>query len=414
MPVGMPVRIALGRPRRPPAKLHRTTRSSLPVVICANNVSSSFGARAIPISPPSPKPEGETTPATSPTELTLPRFEIRTIRPEFRSETSASPELRKAIPQGTSRLSAMMPVTFGLGAAVRDGDAEGVRAELAEVGAGLGIPCDGSSSGEELDALWPPAVPEHPATAPRAAPAEPRSSVRRETTLNCGALAKAVHKSSVKTHPAIYATVEPKSGPVCRIREPERHLRCYVIVWRAALAMALLNSAALTTSACSAASGLPGGGTPSHDSVDPAADRAPGGQVVRSCGSHYATDFDAGLESRTVHADAVSLVGFRVSPVPSEGAPVRTFKVMVRVNAGTDAVIETATAGTSLLYDRARFNTGNTYQLSDGDRRVRFTGCPANSAVFNGAMLTSGPRKVELRVTTDSRTTPILVGAYGG
>jgi len=87
---------------------------------------------------------------------------------------------------------------------------------------------------------------------------------------------------------------------------------------------------------------------------------------------------------------------------------------MVRVNAGTDAVIETATAGTSLLYDRARFNTGNDYQLIDGDRRVRFTGCPADSAVFNGAVLTSGPRKVELRVTTDSRTTPILVGAYGG
>src|SRR5215212_8705765 len=191
----MPVRIALGRPRRPPAKLHRTTRSSLPVVICANNVSSSFGARAIPISPPSPKPEGVTTPATSPTELTLPLFEIRTTRPEFRSETSASPELRKAIPQGTSRLSAMMPVTFGLGVAVRDGEADGVRAEPTEVGAGLGVPFDGSSSGEELDALWPSAVPEHPATTPRAAPAEPRSSVRRETTLNCGALPKEDHRN---------------------------------------------------------------------------------------------------------------------------------------------------------------------------------------------------------------------------
>jgi len=100
--------------------------------------------------------------------------------------------------------------------------------------------------------------------------------------------------------------------------------------------------------------------------------------------------------------------------MPSERAPVRTFKVMVRVNAGTDAVIETATAGTSLLYDRARFNTGNDYQLIDGDRRVRFTGCPADSAVFNGAVLTSGPRKVELRITTDGRTTPILVSAYGG
>ncbi|HKF88894.1 MAG TPA: hypothetical protein VKB85_12585 [Propionibacteriaceae bacterium] len=196
------------------------------------------------------------------------------------------------------------------------------------------------------------------------------------------------------------------------MRNLKHQFRCYVIVWRAALATVLLTSAALTTSACSAG-GLDGG-TPSHPSVDPAADRGTGGQVVRSCGSHYATDFDTGLESRIVQAGAVSLVGFRVSPVPSERAPVRTFKVMVRVNAGTDAVIETATAGTSLLYDRARFNTGNDYQLIDGDRRVRFTGCPADSAVFNGAVLTSGPRKVELRITTDGRTTPILVSAYGG
>ena len=186
-------------------------------------------------------------------------------------------------------------------------------------------------------------------------------------------------------------------------------------VWRAALATVLLTSAAaFTTSACSAAGGLDSGGPPSQGSVDPAADRATSGQVVRSCGSHYATDFDAGLESRIVNAGAVSLVGFRVSPAPSESAPVRTFKLMVRLNAGTDAEIETATAGTSLLYDRARFNADNTYQLSDGDRRVRFTGCPDNSAVFNGAVLTSGPRKVELRITIDGRTTPILVSAYGG
>src|SRR5829696_9242625 len=333
MPVGMPVRIALGRPRRPPAKLQRTTRSSLPVVMWANNISSSSGARAMPISPPSPKPEGAMTPATSPTDLTLPRFEIRTIRPEFRSETSASPELRNAIPQGTSRLSAMMPVTFGMGAAIRDGDAEGVRAELAEVGAGLGVPCDGSSSGEELDALWPPAVPEHPVTTPRAAPAEPRSSVRRETTLNCGALPKEVHRIKPQDRSA---PVAPKSD-VRRMRNSKHQFRCYVIVWRAVLATVLLNSAALTTSACSA--GRLDGGTPSHPSVDPAADRGTGGQVVRSCGSHYATDFDTGLESRIVHAGAVSLVGFGVSPVPSERAPVGTFKVMVRVNAGTDAVI---------------------------------------------------------------------------
>lgn len=184
-------------------------------------------------------------------------------------------------------------------------------------------------------------------------------------------------------------------------------------MWRVALA-ALLSGAALTTSSCSAAGGQNGGAATSHTSVDPEADRPTGGLVVRSCGSHYATDFDTGLESRIVTAGAVSLVGFRVSPVASERAAVRTFKVMVRLNAGTDAVIETATPGTSLLYDRARFQTSNTYQLSDGDRRVRFTGCPESSAVFNGAVLTSGPRSVELRITIDERTTPVLITAYGG
>jgi hypothetical protein len=84
----------------------------------------------------------------------------------------------------------MVPVIFGLGVAGADGDGDGVRTELAEVCGGLGVPADGTSSGEELDALSPPAVPEQPATAPSAAPAEPSSSVRRETTLNCCALAK--------------------------------------------------------------------------------------------------------------------------------------------------------------------------------------------------------------------------------
>jgi hypothetical protein len=44
---------------------------------------------------------------------------------------------------------------------------------------------------------------------------------------------------------------------------------------------------------------------------------------------------------------------------------------------------------------------------------VRFTGCPDQSAVFNGAILTSGPRKVELQITVDGRMTPILVSVYG-
>ena len=90
----------------------------------------------------------------------------------------------------------MVPVIFGLGVAAADGDGEGdgVRTELAEVCGELGVLSDGISSGEELDPLSPPAGPEHPDTAPSAAPAEPSSSVRRETTLNCGAPAKAAHR----------------------------------------------------------------------------------------------------------------------------------------------------------------------------------------------------------------------------
>jgi len=88
----------------------------------------------------------------------------------------------------------MVPVIFGLGVAASDRDGDGVRTALAEVCGALGVPSDGTSSGEELEELSPPAGPEHPATTPSAAPAEPSSSVRRETTLNCGALAKAAHR----------------------------------------------------------------------------------------------------------------------------------------------------------------------------------------------------------------------------
>jgi hypothetical protein len=96
----------------------------------------------------------------------------------------------------------MVPVIFGLGVAPADrdgdGDGDGVRTELAEVCGALGVPSDGTSSGEELEELSPPAGPEQPATTPSAAPAEPSSSVRRETTLNCGALSKAAHRIGVK------------------------------------------------------------------------------------------------------------------------------------------------------------------------------------------------------------------------
>jgi len=109
----------------------------------------------------------------------------------------------------------------------------------------------------------------------------------------------------------------------------------------------------------------------------------------------------------------VSFVGFRESPVPPGAVPVKTFKMMVRISAGSDAKVETLTEGTSLLYDRARFASSNV-TLSDGDRSVRFTGCPDQSAVFNGAVLTTGPRTVDLKITVDGRTIPVKVSALGG
>lgn len=154
--------------------------------------------------------------------------------------------------------------------------------------------------------------------------------------------------------------------------------------------------------------------------VPAAADRpTPGGTVTRGCGSHYAEDFDPGVESRTVTAGPVSLVASRVSPVPSGASPVpsgaspaRMFKVMVRLAAGSQATLRTATAGTALLYDRAKFRTDNRYRLADGDRGVRFVGCGDRSAVFNGAILTTGPRTVDLDVVVAGKQIPARVAAY--
>ena len=147
--------------------------------------------------------------------------------------------------------------------------------------------------------------------------------------------------------------------------------------------------------------------------VPAAADRpTPGGTVTRRCGSHYAANFDPGVESRTVTAGPVSLVASRVSPVPSGVSPARMFKVMVRLAAGSEATLRTATAGTALLYDRAKFRTDNIYRLTDGDRGVRFVGCRDRSAVFNGAILTTGPRTVDLDVVVAGTQIPARVAAY--
>jgi hypothetical protein len=147
--------------------------------------------------------------------------------------------------------------------------------------------------------------------------------------------------------------------------------------------------------------------------VPAAADRpTPGGTVTRRCGSHHAEDFDPGVESRTVTAGPVSLVASRVSPVPSGVSPARMFKVVVRLAAGSQATLRTATAGTALLYDRTKFRTDNSYRLADGDRGVRFVGCRDRSAVFNGAILTTGPRTVDLDVVVAGTQIPAKITAY--
>ena len=198
-----------------------------------------------------------------------------------------------------------------------------------------------------------------------------------------------------------------------KARERNGSLRGCHYVWRPSLtgvSVALLSAVLV---ACGGGTANPTGQA-SQASIDPTADRPADGQVVRTCGSHYAADFDRGVESRVVAAGPVSLVGFRVSLAPGDEAPVRAFKVMVRLTAGTEAKIETTTDGTSLLYDRARFTTRNVYSLSDGEHSVRFTGCPDRSAVFNGAVLTTGPRAVDLKITVDGHATPVQVHAYEG
>ena len=86
--------------------------------------------------------------------------------------------------------------------------------------------------------------------------------------------------------------------------------------------------------------------------------------------------------------------------------------MVVRLAAGSEARLETATDGTQLLYDRARFADSNVYQLSDGERSVRLIGCPDQPALFNGAVLTTGPTTVDLRIFTGGGRTDVRVAAY--
>lgn len=87
--------------------------------------------------------------------------------------------------------------------------------------------------------------------------------------------------------------------------------------------------------------------------------------------------------------------------------------MMVRLAGGSEARLETTTDGTRLLYDRARFTESNVYQLSDGERSVRFVGCPDQPALYNGAILTTGPTTVDLGIITGGGRTDVRVTGYG-
>jgi hypothetical protein len=102
----------------------------------------------------------------------------------LRSDTTAAPDLRNAIPHGTSRSSATTPAAFGLGAPAREGRGVGLGVGLGDEDAlGLsGVPAVGA-----IDVGAPAGLSgaggEQPPSAPIAAPADPTSIVRREIIL---------------------------------------------------------------------------------------------------------------------------------------------------------------------------------------------------------------------------------------
>jgi hypothetical protein len=128
------------------------------------------------------------------------------------------------------------------------------------------------------------------------------------------------------------------------------------------------------------------------------------------CENALQAEFDPGLESRTVMAGPVSMVPSpRLAPVPSGISPARYFKVQIRLEPGTDTTVRTKTRGTALAFERTDIHANNVYRLRDGAKRVSFTGCPDRPAVFFGAMLTTGPRTVDLEVESGGKRTPARV-----
>ena len=107
---------------------------------------------------------------------------IFSSRPELRSETSAAPDFKKAIPHGTSRSSAMTPATLGLGAPVFDG--RGVGLGVADsLGAAATVYRPSGTAWGSRSACWPGfrrrAGSSRPARRSRRRPSRAESSVGR-------------------------------------------------------------------------------------------------------------------------------------------------------------------------------------------------------------------------------------------
>jgi hypothetical protein len=132
------------------------------------------------------------------------------------------------------------------------------------------------------------------------------------------------------------------------------------------------------------------------------------------CEGAVQTELDPGLEARTITAGPVTMVPSRVTPVPQGTSPARNFKLSVRLEPDTDVTLRTNTAGTALMFDRDAARQDNIYRLEDGARAVRLTGCPDRSAVFVGAVLTTGPTIVKLDVRAGGRRQPATIAAFTG
>jgi hypothetical protein len=142
------------------------------------------------------------------------------------------------------------------------------------------------------------------------------------------------------------------------------------------------------------------------------ASRAAKPHPAQVCENALQSEFDAGLESRTVVAGPASMVAFpRLNTVPSGSSPARYFKLQIRLDPGTDAVVRTKTRGTALMFDRGNIHADEVYRLRDGAKRVRFASCPDRPAVFVGSVLTTGPRTVDLEVESDGKRTPARVSS---